>query len=197
MLLIDQSGSMDACFGNCGDGDSSNDISRWQAVRDALTDPTDGVVTKLQSQVRFAASLYTSNNGGPTCPVITYAADSSDPALNKRDDIDTLLGNSIVDDTPTGDSIDAVRTVMKDWTPDPNLPHGGKVMVVATDGFPDSCEYPDPDNQTETDFFDPGGRGCGGRRTRGWHVPVHPQRRPRCERRSPPADGESRGGQSG
>lgn len=45
VLLIDQSGSMTSDFGS---------MSRWQAVRYALTDPTAGVLPALESSVYFA-----------------------------------------------------------------------------------------------------------------------------------------------
>ena len=131
VLLIDQSGSMTANFGN---------TSRWEAVRDALTDPVDGVVAQLASQVRFGLTLYTSFDGfdGGTCPVLTEVP----PALDNYQAIaDTFAMNQPEEDTPTGESIEAVtQTLLADPWPD------DKIIVLATDGEPDTCAVPDPQN---------------------------------------------------
>ncbi len=129
MLLIDQSGSMTANFGG---------TSRWEAVYDALLNNKDGLVFDLEDQVRFALGLYTSFNGfkGGECPVITevsaglgnYAAIESTYSASKPED-----------ETPTGESILAV---MDSLLNDPEM--GDKVIVLATDGEPDTCEVPNP-----------------------------------------------------
>ena len=43
-------------------------------------------------------------------------------------------------DTPTGDSIDALMTIIQN---DPPPAEGPTIIVLATDGEPDSCECPD------------------------------------------------------
>ncbi|MGC4116894.1 MAG: hypothetical protein QM765_20495 [Myxococcales bacterium] len=58
-LLVDRSGSMGEEF--------VPGTSRWSALKTALVDPSQGVVTRLQSKVRFGATLYT-NDGQGTCP---------------------------------------------------------------------------------------------------------------------------------
>ena len=132
VLLIDQSGSMDTSFGSS---------DRWQTVRDALLDPDDGVIIQLQEVVRFSLQLYTSNGGyeGGDCPILT----GTDPALDAYDDIHTVFhDNNPSGDTPTGESIDVVAAMLEaDAHPD------SKIIVLATDGEPDTCEVPNP--QTE------------------------------------------------
>lgn len=130
ILLVDQSGSMDAAF------DMTN---RWDAVEQTLLDPMDGVVTTFQSEVRFGLSLYTSNNGnmGGACPVL----DETPPALDNYDNINTVFTNSggPAGDTPTGESLAVVAGALAM----DNAP-GEKYVVLATDGEPDTCEQPDP-----------------------------------------------------
>lgn len=120
---------MDANFGN---------VSRWDAVRDALVDPVDGVVKTLEGQVRFGLTLYTSFNGfdGGTCPVLTEVA----PDVNNFTPIaDVFNMSSPEDETPTGESIDAVTaSLLADPWPD------DKIIVLATDGEPDTCAVPNP-----------------------------------------------------
>ncbi len=58
MLVVDRSLSMQTRFGGNG--------SRWNVLREALIDPTDGLVAELEADVRFGLTLYTSpaiNNG--------------------------------------------------------------------------------------------------------------------------------------
>jgi hypothetical protein len=129
VLLIDQSGSMTADFG----GDE-----RWAAVYETLMNPVDGVVAQLQSQVRFGVTLYTSEDGnaGGECPILT----SVEAALDNRDAIDAQYAPAIPnDETPTGESLEAVATSLSalDF-------EGPKAIVLATDGEPDTCETPNP-----------------------------------------------------
>ncbi|ACY14465.1 vWA domain-containing protein [Haliangium ochraceum] len=132
-FLIDFSGSMDQNFGG---------IKRSQAVRNALFDEDDGVVALLQSQVRFGASLYTSFDGNeaPPCPRLTQVA----PAFNNLTALRADIGGPLNDppnagDTPTGESIDAIAENFPD-----NGPNDKPLIVLATDGEPDSCTDPDP-----------------------------------------------------
>lgn len=136
VMLIDQSGSMNAKF------DMGN---RWNVLRDALIAPATGIISTLQAEVRFGLALYTSQNGygmsepKKTCPIITEVP----PALNNFMAIsDKYLPNDWAPngDTPTGESVDAAVKILQGVT-DP----GPKVIVLATDGEPDSCTDPDPD----------------------------------------------------
>jgi hypothetical protein len=139
-LLIDHSASMNADFGG---------QLRVDAVREALLDPDDGVVVTLQSQVRFGATLYTSVNGNqnPPCPRLTAVAPAFDNYGDIADAIEDLLTvDEIVDDTPTGESLEAVAAAFP-----PAQPNEKQIIVLATDGIPDTCEQPDPQNLEDED----------------------------------------------
>jgi hypothetical protein len=143
MFLVDQSLSMDNSFGG---GEN-----RWQAAHTAInaivSDPLDDIV-------RFGLTTYTSDNGddNPPCPKLPTQVDFSldNSAMFIDDDMvypydypgdkdnDPTWGG---DDTPTGDSIDALRLLIQS-NPPPN--EGPTIIVLATDGLPDSCECPDP-----------------------------------------------------
>ena len=132
IMLIDQSGSMDQRFGNG---------NRWNVLRDALIDKNTGIISTLESKVRFGLALYTSENGfgagtpPKTCPIITDVA----PALNNFAAITAKYrANDWKDDTPTGESVDAAVKIL-DAVSEP----GPKVIVLATDGEPDTCADPD------------------------------------------------------
>lgn len=126
LLLVDQSGSMNAAFAGS---------DRWQVLRSSLMDPSMGVVNTLQAQVRFGLALYSGVRDQP-CPVIT----SVPPALNNYGAIDTaypIPTDAILDNTPTGESIDAASELLQGVQE-----LGQKVIVLATDGDPDSCAEP-------------------------------------------------------
>lgn len=124
-LIVDQSGSMDDPF----DGATT----RWEAMSNTLIGP-DGVVTELQSSIRFGISLYRNPDG--MCPNVQTLA----PQLDAADEITTLLAGELPGgDTPTGEAIEIITaSVLADtW-------EGDKVMVLATDGEPDTCAIPEP-----------------------------------------------------
>jgi hypothetical protein len=129
LLLVDQSGSMNEPFGTS---------DRWQTLRTALMDPNMGIVHTLQAQVRFGLTLFSGMDGAAPCPTLTNVA----PMLNNFPPIDTAYPvptTAILDDTPTGESIDAAANILR-GVMDP----GPKVIVLATDGEPDTCATPDP-----------------------------------------------------
>ncbi|MCC6873219.1 MAG: VWA domain-containing protein [Sandaracinaceae bacterium] len=137
ILVIDQSGSMTADFGG---------TNRWDGLRDSLLGQPDGFVFALQSSVRFGIALFSARadpDDGPVmgmCPLITWV----DPAIDNFSAISAVYGPADpIDETPTGDSIDAVLQRMMsipDPTDDPTI------FVLATDGEPDTCEDPNPQN---------------------------------------------------
>jgi hypothetical protein len=134
MFLVDQSGSMDAAFGGGQD--------RWQAAHSAIT----GIVADLDSIVRFGLTTYTSDDGNDPCPLlptqVDFDLDSSvtigDPMIYKPN-----YPSADGDETPTGDSIDALLTIIQN---DPPPADGPTIIVLATDGEPDTCEQPNPQN---------------------------------------------------
>lgn len=141
-LLIDHSGSMNVRFGGS---------NRIESVRDSLLDPTTGVVAQLESRVRFGATLYTAFDNDPSraglpCPFLPAVVA---PELDNYATIDAALRplldvDQIGEDTPTGESVTAVANAF----PAPG-PNEKQVIVLATDGEPDSCAIPDPDNNSE------------------------------------------------
>jgi hypothetical protein len=131
LLLVDQSGSMNAMFGMS---------DRWQTLRTALMNTNDGIVNSLQDQVRFGLALYSGVANQP-CPVITPVA----PMMNNYNAIDAAYPvptDAILDNTPTGESIDeAVKLLLGVQE------LGQKVIVLATDGDPDTCAEPNSNGQ--------------------------------------------------
>jgi hypothetical protein len=133
VMLIDQSGSMNQQFGNG---------ARWNVLRDALIDKNTGIISTLESQVRFGLALYTSDNGfdsdtaPKTCPIITQVAPGTD---NYAAIAAKYLPDDWQGDTPTGESIDAAVKILDGVSED-----GPKAIVLATDGEPDSCADPNP-----------------------------------------------------
>jgi hypothetical protein len=129
VLLVDQSGSMTEDFAG---------QPRWDAMYETLMDPGDGVVANLQSTVRFGLTLYSSVDGfeGGECPLLTTV----EPALDNLGPIDAVFGPADpIDETPTGESLAAVAQALAAFEAD-----GPKGIVLATDGEPDTCDVPNP-----------------------------------------------------
>jgi len=132
MFLVDQSGSMTANFGG---------EERWTAAHTAIT----LIVSELDSIVRFGLTTYQSAGGGSTpaqCPIfdtqVDFAMDNFG-AINMSYPVNFPGG----EDTPTGDSIDVLVNLIQ---ADPPPAEGPTIIVLATDGEPDTCEVPDPQN---------------------------------------------------
>ncbi|MEM9490688.1 MAG: hypothetical protein AAGC55_16190, partial [Myxococcota bacterium] len=86
--------------------------------------------------VIFGASLYSSingNNDGGTCPMLAEVA----PSMNNFEAISQLLlDNEPTVDTPTAEAISAVAAAFPPAD-------GPRIIVLATDGNPDTCADPD------------------------------------------------------
>jgi hypothetical protein len=147
MLLIDGSTSMEVCYGSVDNSgvacpaDSmaipplpAGTISRWGAVRSAITDPTNGVVARLQDRIKFGVAVFGTQ---PTCPLpIGVVA----PALDNAAAIASNLPAAPVGLlTPTGPALDQIVDMLPDAqsTLDPTL--GPQIVVLATDGDPNQC----------------------------------------------------------
>src|SRR5262245_41716112 len=118
MLVVDGSQSMEMMYGDPPPdagvpdgggttmgggmmGGGGGGTSRWTAVRQALVDPTNGVVPKLQSLVKFGLAVFGTM---PTCPLPTGVID---PALNNEPMITAgLPTNPPGYTTPTGVALD-------------------------------------------------------------------------------------------
>ncbi len=136
ILIVDQSSSMTQDFGGGG--------SRWNVLKNFLLQTPDGLIAALQDQVEFGLALYSARSGGDggppigECPMIT----SVPPALNNYNAIETVYRPAdVIEDTPTGDAVDAVLASVLS-VPDPD--DDPTIFIIATDGEPDRCEELDP-----------------------------------------------------
>ncbi len=132
VLLIDQSGSMTEPL---PDPDGPE---RWDALKAALIgENDDGVLFQLQSSVEMGSTLYTNTDApGDACPQLQEVA----PAINNASAIAAQLEDQDpLANTPTAESIDAVTATF----PESDNP---RVIVLATDGAPDTCADPDAHN---------------------------------------------------
>jgi hypothetical protein len=138
-LLVDQSGSMRSRYPN-----RESEQTRWQVVGQALLDPMAGVVPSLQQSIQFGLVFYTSRNGftGGACPIFNEVRSATGNYEAIRALYDSLYPD---DDTPTGA---AVQKVTRDIRMADR--HGPEVILLVTDGDPDTCAQPDPqDGQAE------------------------------------------------
>jgi hypothetical protein len=136
LLLVDTSSSM-----------FEQRAKLWDPLFNALMDPTNGVIAKLQGKVRFGFTSYKSITrpaGTTTCPVL----ESTDLKINNFDTIKakyTEVGMTPTSDykweTPTGSSVAAVAKTLAEFQPDPP---GPKFILLVTDGDPDTCAVRDP-----------------------------------------------------
>jgi len=124
-LVLDQSGSMiDNKLGN---------ITRYQAMRDALVDATNGVVTQLDAKAYFGAMLYTCNsNNNLDINQVPRAATNAAAVRALIDSKLTVRGGN----TPTHAAINRMVATFDTNKPPPGSP---PVIVLATDGIPNSC----------------------------------------------------------
>jgi hypothetical protein len=134
VILIDRSGSMvTSGFGSFS--------TRWEAVEYALTDSDDGVLWDVNSQIIVGASLYTSDNGsteGGTCPMLEKRAPMADNAMAIRN---LIANNPPYDDeldTPTAEAVTSTAMTFPEAE--------NRVLILATDGNPDTCADPDAHN---------------------------------------------------
>jgi hypothetical protein len=130
VLLVDQSLSMEEDFG----GDT-----RWNVITNVLIDPDTGIVPQFAAAMRLGLTLYTSIDGNTTgneCPMLTEVA----PALDNAAPIEMTMSMAApVGETPTGESLDVVWQQLDAL----DVP-GRKYIVLATDGEPDTCAVPNP-----------------------------------------------------
>jgi hypothetical protein len=134
LLLIDSSDSMLWDFGG---------VRRWDAVRTALIDPVNGIVTQLQSKVYFGSMIYTAPGG--TCPILRTQPRllNNAPAISAHLQTDPPSYSW----TPTTLSINAaVASFATTPAPEGSPPY----IVLATDGFPSLCAAEGPDEKRLT-----------------------------------------------
>lgn len=123
-LVLDQSGSMiDNNLGN---------QTRYAAMRDALVGGT-GVVTQLESKAYFGASLYTCDGNN------LLEINEVPRAINNATVVRTLIDSKLNvrgGNTPTHSAINRMVTTFAQTPPPSGSP---PVIVLATDGLPNSC----------------------------------------------------------
>jgi Mg-chelatase subunit ChlD len=132
VLVIDGSGSMAEPLG---------DVSRWGALRTALFGPA-GVVRELEGIVRFGMTVYSTPipmRGTPLgmCPSLLAVP----PALNNLAAITAAFPQRPSGGfTPTGEALKVVADSMTAASTQETPDRGDKLIVLATDGEPNSCE---------------------------------------------------------
>jgi hypothetical protein len=131
MLVIDGSASMSI-------PDFDADL-RWEAVKKALIDDDTGLVTTLESRVRFGLTMYFNSapSGEPVaaCPVL----EGVPIALDNLDAISRSLKSVWPrGTTPTGESLEQVWPELVAL--DADQFRGPRIIVLATDGEPTGCD---------------------------------------------------------
>jgi Mg-chelatase subunit ChlD len=129
-IMVDQSRSMRFGFPTQA---SSN--TRWSIVGQALFNP-QGVVRTYEARVRFGIAFFTGHTG--TCPLLNEvsAATGNYAALNAL--YERLAPDG---DTPTGEALQQVTSELQ------VLPtQGPRSVLLVTDGNPDTCAQPQPDD---------------------------------------------------
>ncbi len=149
ILVIDRSGSMSNTFGT---------KQRWDVMKDFLIGEQAqrasgaGIVYDFQSTVRFGFVTFTglaeNMSHAKACPLLSPAS-IVQPALNAYSPILATYGNLDFPsdgNTPTGESIAAITSQLGAVDPagDPTI------LLLATDGEPDTCQYPDADQGMPT-----------------------------------------------
>ncbi|HEX5660691.1 MAG TPA: vWA domain-containing protein [Polyangiales bacterium] len=134
-LLIDGSGSMSASLAGLAGP------SRFAVLRQALLDPTDGLVTKLAGSVAFGLMIYDGGMSPPgvyvpgLCPRVIVV----EPALDNTQAISAAYPAE-----PTGAStpthyalLDLQDRITASMSTDPSF------VLLATDGKPNLCDFHD------------------------------------------------------
>jgi len=141
ILVLDGSCSMSTDYPSNGGQSASecvnSDNSRWAALRRALLDPNTGVVTRLAGLVEFGLVVFGTQ---PDCPL---TADPIIPAINNLAAIEGSIGQVPPGMfTPTGAALDYVyNNLIEPVVPDSDM--GAQIVVLATDGEPNSCDNPE------------------------------------------------------
>ena len=124
---------------------NANPGTRWAALRGALLDPNNGVITRLQGVVDFGLAIFGTQ---PQCPI---TGTPIDPARNNLPAIDAAFGQAPPGMfTPAGLALDWVfDNMIVPMAPDSNM--GPQIVLLATDGEPNSCDNPMPNYQPSVD----------------------------------------------
>lgn len=130
LLIVDRSGSMVM-------NEFSPGVTRWDALRSALFDPTTGLVTTLESSVRFGMAMYSEDERTSACPDLYTVPCTlrNAEALEAEYRLRTPPRGA----TPTGQSMSAVLSMLDVLVPERG-PTSPTFFVLATDGEPNTCE---------------------------------------------------------
>ncbi|HTV19350.1 MAG TPA: vWA domain-containing protein [Polyangiaceae bacterium] len=134
MLLIDRSTSMG--FNFAADGDT-----RWNVLREAIVDPEQGLLASLDQRASVGLMLYTGEGGfnNPAgCPLITRV-DAQFGNVDRVRDAYLAAEPALRGDTPTGESIAQATEVLSQLGS-----AAPRYILLATDGEPDTCAQPKP-----------------------------------------------------
>jgi hypothetical protein len=151
VLVLDGSCSMSTEYPSSGGmsatrcEDTPN--SRWAALRTALLDPAAGIVTRLEGVVEFGAAIYGTED---TCPIPGMIVN---PALMNRAAIEAQYPTTPPGRyTPTGPALDQVYDqVLAPLAAMPDRDDGPLIILLATDGEPNSCDNADTNYQPSID----------------------------------------------
>jgi hypothetical protein len=150
VLLVDGSCSMSSNYPSTGRDANScmdNPNGRWAAIRNALIAPNTGVVATLQTGVEFGLAVF---GTAPMCPI---PGTPIAPALNNLNAITGGLPQVQPGMfTPTGPALDWVYANMFSATGSaPDTHKGPEILILATDGEPNSCDNATPNFQPSID----------------------------------------------
>ncbi len=129
LLVVDRSGSMES-------NEFSPGVSRWDALQGALFDPATGLVTGLESSVRFGIAMYSNDTRTAACPDLFTVPCTINNAESLQ--AEHTLRTPPRGDTPTGESISAVLGMIDTLVPERGAT-SPTFFVLATDGEPDLC----------------------------------------------------------
>lgn len=131
-FLIDGSRSMETAY--------SDNLDRWHALREALLDPTDGVVKQLDGIVDFGLVIYNDAEAPQgqtqTCPTLIEVSVASNNAAS----IEAAFPDSPPGfNTPTGVALDQLVRQLPDTAEVTARGLGPQIVILATDGEPYEC----------------------------------------------------------
>jgi len=124
-FVIDGSSSMNFRFGSG---------TRWSVLRDTLIGPT-GVVTTLESAVKFGMAIYSSNQQCPAMSAIAPSVTNLRAMTAAYPAVEPGVG------TPTGEALQKVIDELPDFSvigPD-MMVETIPIVILATDGEPNGC----------------------------------------------------------
>jgi hypothetical protein len=150
VLLLDGSCSMSTDYPANGERSAAecvqNTTGRWNALRDALIAPQTGIVARLQGVVEFGLVVFGTE---PACPI---PGTPIQPALNNLIAVQAAIPAVQPGQfTPTGPALAWVYDNMIRQVSAPDRRDGPQIVILATDGEPNSCDSADTNYQPSID----------------------------------------------